>query len=115
MLGYDGGPARRIEPDGGSAAAGNGEDAVVRRQVDATEPISDAVLATLTALCDEAEHLPPVLEVEPLYETLDVGALDDLYTNTPRGDIRVEFRYEGYLVTVSDDSVVVEAAVDDEA
>lgn len=115
MLGEDGDPAGRIEPDGGPPGPQAGDDAVVRRRIDDAEPKSDAVLAALTTLCDETDHLPSVLELEPLYETLDVGALDDLYTDTPSGDVRVEFRYGEYRITVADDSVVVDSPADDES
>lgn len=114
MLGEDGDSAGRIEPDGGASGPRTGDDAVVRRRIDDAEPKSDAVLAALTALCDEADHLPSVLELEPLYETLDVGALDDLYTDAPSGEVRVEFQYGEYLITVADDSVVVDSTADDD-
>lgn len=114
MLGEDGGAGDRSEHGGGSRGSTDGDDAVVRRRIDAEERKSDAVLATLTALCEESEHHPSVLALDPLYETVDVGALDDLYTDAPGSDVRVEFRYQEYRITVTDDSVLVEAAFDDD-
>ncbi|NUC72561.1 hypothetical protein HTZ84_09605 [Haloterrigena sp. SYSU A558-1] len=48
----------------------------------------------------EHENVDPV-ELPPLYDTVDVESLEALFENS-HSDIRVQFSYIGYDVTVSD-------------
>lgn len=90
-------------------------ETVVRRAVGPGETVGDAVLESVTALCEtDADHLS-ALEMEPMYETVDVDALAALYTGGGSDSVSVEFRHAGYRFTVTADEILVEDDGSDDA
>ena len=74
---------------------------------------STIVLAMVAAVTDT-----PVEELEPIWPTIDLEALDRLFPSGGTGpsvDGSVHFRYEGTEVTVCEDGYVTVRAVDDES
>ena len=72
---------------------------------------STIVLAMVAAVTGE-----PVEELEPLWPTVDLEALDRLFPAQSAGvEGSVHFRYQGTEVTVCDDGYVTVRAVDDES
>lgn len=64
-------------------------------------------MQVIEAVASEERSRPE--ELSPLYAAIDPDALDallDSVGNSGNGVIRVEFTYEGYLVTVSGDGRV---------
>ena len=51
-----------------------------------------------------------VLELDPLDETIDADALNDLFRprsdGSPRSDVSVEFAYQGFLVSVESGGLI---------
>ena len=45
-------------------------------------------------------------ELRPLYEVIDTDALERVFDSAEEGNVVVEFRYSGYVVTVSGDRSV---------
>lgn len=82
-------------------------DSVLRYSVDETESLSDGVLAAYAVLGEIDDDLPPVTELTPLYETLEVTVLDDLF-KARDGSVRLQFSHEGYDVTVLGSEIVFE-------
>lgn len=63
-----------------------------------------ACMAVVTKIADEEDVDP--LELEPLQSTLDTDALETLCSENADQDLRVEFRYHGYEITVTGDGQV---------
>lgn len=95
--------------DGGPGSPGKFET-VVQRAVGPGETVGDAVLESVTALCETDAGAGCALDMSPMYETLDVDALSALYTGAGSDSVSVEFRHAGYRFTVTDDEIVVEDA-----
>lgn len=73
-------------------------------RADETESMSEAVISALIHLGQREDDFPSVLELPPLCETVDVEAIDQLVTGEGE-DIRIEFTYERYAITVTDGTV----------
>lgn len=103
--------------DGGPDGPGHPET-VVRRTVRPGESIDEAVIDSVSVLCESDPDLTSALGMEPMYETVDVDALAALYTGEGSDSVSVEFCHAGYRFTVTDDEIVVEgvgdAGTDDE-
>lgn len=69
-----------------------------------TDGDADLGYRIVTAVASEADTDPLDLDA-PLYEAVDVGALERLLRTT--GDATVSFRYAGYDVTVAGDGTVM--------
>lgn len=97
---------------GDSAASLERPGDVYRYQVDASEPLSDALIAAIDR-CVEATDGPPLSDRPLLYEVVDLDALDGLFTgrSAPTGD--VVFQYDEFRVRVTDSrEIVVRRRVD---
>lgn len=69
--------------------------------MEADAPLSTRVITAIAAHADEEPHrLSP-----PLYEVVDLDALDEVARSD--ASVRVRFEYEGYDVTASSDGDVV--------
>lgn len=73
----------------------------VRVSVDGTRSLDTAVVRALA----EATGREP-LAIPPLYESLDLAALDALVSGN--GDVHVEFEHAGCAVTVDGKTITVE-------
>ena len=67
--------------------------------------IPDSIVLAIVTTIAEQEGLDP-LELEPLQHTLNVEALEKLFDGTPSHDLRIQFQYYGYEVTVTGDGQV---------
>ncbi|PGF16111.1 hypothetical protein CP556_08260 [Natrinema sp. CBA1119] len=75
----------------------------------ANEPTTVALLRAIAAMEGVPEH-----DLDPLYETIDPAAMEQLMAHSDRHDcdVTVEFTYEGYVVRVrngGDVRIVAEA------
>jgi hypothetical protein len=94
------------DPSVESRSAGLVEDDLT----DATEPIEPKPLSEqIISGLAEAKGADP-LEIDPLYETVDVDALNDLFApkmdGTPRKVGSIMLEHDGFVVTVRDDGDV---------
>lgn len=76
------------------------EDGTQTFRASTSEPIVVSIVRAVAACTNE-----PATELTPLYDVVDVDALEALLR---RGDPRVEFTYEGCAVTVSPERIRVE-------
>lgn len=97
------------DPSDALQAPDGDDDPVVCRPVGDAERVSDTVLSTILTLGEVTEEAPRIQRQEPLYETLDLGALDELFTDGDRDGAVVQFPYDGYVVTVCEESIRVDA------
>lgn len=70
-------------------------------QIGEEESVTEAVLRAVASVSDR-----PVLELEPLHESIDTDSLDQLFASTTTTD-SLQFRYEGYEVTVEPERVLI--------
>lgn len=61
-----------------------------------TDPVCLIIAKTIA----EEERVDPI-ELEPLYSTLDTDALESLIESSSTQDLRVQFEYCDYTVTVN--------------
>lgn len=64
---------------------------------DSAEPISSAIVS---AVADREDVDPRALD-PPLQSVVDTDALNQLFEEPSDNDLRVEFQYAGYAVTVT--------------
>ncbi|ELY85989.1 HalOD1 output domain-containing protein [Natrinema altunense] len=74
---------------------------MIVRQIEGSDSPSQTVLRAVAT-----ETNTPVLELEPLYETVDPEALNTLVTGGAA--VRVAFDYQDFTVTVDAERVVLE-------
>ncbi|QCW02055.1 HalOD1 output domain-containing protein [Natrinema pallidum] len=74
---------------------------MIVRQIEGSDSPSQTVLRAVAT-----ETNTPVLELEPLYDTIDPEALNTLVTGN--GTVRVAFDYQDFTVTVDAERVVLE-------
>ncbi|ELY81511.1 HalOD1 output domain-containing protein [Natrinema pallidum] len=74
---------------------------MIVRQIEGSDSPSQTVLRAVAT-----ETNTPVLELEPLYDTIDPEALNTLVTGN--GAVRVAFDYQDFTVTVDAERVVLE-------
>lgn len=76
-----------------------------------TEPPHDLESDIVTTVVEQVSELTDqaVLEISPLYDTVDPGAIADLLASSRRGESRIEvsFSYETCQVTISSTGTVV--------
>lgn len=72
------------------------------RRAHETDRVSTAVIEAIA----ELEAVPPTELDVPIYETIDLDALDELCNDAAEG-LRVEARIEAYDVSVESDGTVV--------
>lgn len=66
---------------------------------------SESICLTIVRQIAEEEGVDP-LELDPLHYTLDTDALENLVEGVDPQDLRVDFRYHGYEVSVGGDELV---------
>ncbi|WP_101294543.1 HalOD1 output domain-containing protein [Halegenticoccus soli] len=96
--------------DGTERSAANGEStALVRREIDEHESVSEAVAMAVA----RAEGLDPT-EMDPVFDAINADALDaifgDRYDGTPRSGGRLTFWTRGYEIRVEGTRSVAVAA-----
>lgn len=66
--------------------------------------ISETVIDAITEVVEDSST-----EIEPLYESIDPDALEDLFDRRPGKDVptRVEFRHEEFSIAVEENGRVV--------
>lgn len=106
--------AGRPDPSDGIDVPDGDDDTVVCRRVGDSERLSETILSTLVSLGDAAAGATPLERQEPLYETLDVRALDELFTGGDGSGVVVQFPYDGYVLTVCEAGIRVDAADGDD-